>query len=84
MEVVDHFVYSCLVDGVTLPLKKTPSLDYNLPYCWRHSLTHLFNHKSNTLYDGSGIFIQAQYCAREASMSMLMEFSRSFVLMKAS
>ena len=55
MEVVDHFVYSCSVDVVTLLLKMTPSFDYSLPYCWRHSLTHLFNHKSNTLYDGSSI-----------------------------
>ena len=55
MEVVDHFVYSCSVDVVTLLLKMTPSFDYSLPYCWRHSLTHLFNHKSNTLYDGAGI-----------------------------
>ena len=79
MEVVDHFVYSCSVDGVTLSLKKTPSLDYNLPYCWRHSLTNLFNHKFYFIQTpcmmGQVFYIQVQYCAREASMSMLMEFS---------
>ena len=75
MEVVDHFVYSCSVDGVTLSLKKTPSLDYNLPDDWRHSLTHLFNHNQTPCMMGQIFCIQVQYCAHEASMSMLMEFS---------
>ena len=33
---------------------------------------------------GQVVHIQVHHCARESSMSMLMEFSRAFVLMKAS
>ena len=63
------------MNGVTLSLKKTPSLDYNLPDDWRHSLTHLFNHNQTPCMIGQVFCIQVQYCAREASMSMLMKLS---------